>query len=97
MLVSELITQASAVDPGLTVKVVAPFNPVLNTILGLGLPESTSVDVDGNFLIVMSEISTTFRISAPYDTALSETLEGSNILGVDTTSEPGTSHFQIDT
>jgi hypothetical protein len=97
MNVLELTTALLLQPPDAPVLVAAPLNPVLNKILALGTVDTAALNGEGNFMINLAQISTTFRISAPFDTALSETLENTNILGVDTTTEPGTSHFQIDT
>jgi len=97
MLASELATAAAAAaDPNADVRVSAPFNPALNTILSLATVMDT-VDGGATFTIRLNALSTVFRIRCPRDTALEEMLRNANIIGVDVTSEPGVTQFWIDT
>lgn len=94
---TELQTALSLIsDLSQQVVIRAPANPVLSQILSLGSTASVT-ESGGQIVINLAPISTVFRITAPFDTALNEQLDNSNILGVDTTSEPGTSNFKIDT
>jgi hypothetical protein len=96
MIVSELQALLAAAPAGDQVLVSSPANPVLNTILALATVNDT-VSAGGTFTLRLSPISTTFRIRAPFDIALNVLLNNANIVGVDTTTEPGISSFKIDT
>jgi hypothetical protein len=98
MLVSELVTAASAFgNQSAAVKVAAPSNPLLNAFLAQMTVNNTGTNPGGDFVINLNALAVTFRVSAPYDTALSDKLSTTNILGVDLVTNPGVAFFTVDT
>ena len=96
MIVSDLIAAAQLASQDADVRVAAPGNPALNTILSLATVADT-LDGGTTFTIRLAPISTVFRIRCPRDLELDAKLIDTNIIGVDVLSTPGVTQFLIDT